>query len=39
MTDYGSYMTLDFKKGCYYKLKIVVKDGNKKIEKTLTIQK
>lgn len=37
--DYGDYMTLDFKTGCYYKLMVVIKDGNKKIERTLTIQK
>lgn len=37
--DYGDYMTLDFKTGCYYKLMVVIKDGSKKIERTLTIQK
>ncbi len=39
MVDYGDYLTLDVKKGCYYKIVMVIKDGNKKIERTLTIQK
>lgn len=39
MKDYGDYMTLDVKEGCYYKIVMVIKDGNKKIERTLTIQK
>ena len=35
----NNYMTLDFKKGCYYKLMIEVTSGNKSIKRSINIQK